>query len=65
MLDPALVEILACPACGAPLRYEDDRLVCTAVQVAFPVEDGVPVLLVDRAVPPHPAAPHDVGEPSE
>ena len=54
MLDPKLVEILACPVCGAPLRLEDDQLVCTAAEVRFPVEDGIPILLADRAQPQHP-----------
>lgn len=52
-LDPALLEILACPACHAPLRVDDDaeELVCTAEScgLAYPVRDDIPVLLVDEA----------------
>ncbi|NQT85635.1 Trm112 family protein, partial [bacterium] len=51
---PKLLEILACPVCGAPLQLDGDRLVCTSAHVAFPVEDGVPILLPDQAKPPHP-----------
>ncbi len=61
MVDIELVELLACPACGAPLRLDGDRLVCTDAHVSFPIEDGIPILLVDRAQPPHPVA----DEPSE
>jgi len=53
-IDPNLLAILACPVCRAPLREEDDRLVCTATGVKYPVEDGIPVLLADRAEPSHP-----------
>lgn len=55
-IDPALLEILACPRCRASLR--DDReageLVCTSEEcgLAYPVRDGIPVLLVDEARAP-------------
>ena len=50
-LDPALLEILACPDCKAPLRLEEaaSELVCTSCGLAYPVRDGIPVLLVDEA----------------
>ncbi|MCZ7414591.1 MULTISPECIES: Trm112 family protein [unclassified Streptomyces] len=58
-LEAGLLEILACPACHAPLREEpaptgepaDAELVCTdaACGLAYPVRDGIPVLLVDEA----------------
>jgi uncharacterized protein YbaR (Trm112 family) len=58
-LDPQLLEILACPSPDhAPLRVgtEDDPdaevLTCTACGRRFPVVDGVPVLLLDEALPP-------------
>jgi phosphomannomutase len=49
--DPALLEILACPACRAPLSERADTLVCTGegCGLAYPVTDGIPVLLVDEA----------------
>ncbi len=51
MLDPRLLEILACPLCKSPLRYarEADVLVCRADRLAFPVVDGVPVMLDGEA----------------
>jgi len=50
-LDPALLEILACPNCRADLRVDEsrDELVCTSCGYAYPVRDDIPVLLVDEA----------------
>lgn len=61
-LDPALLEILACPECRSPLRVEEaaSELVCTACGLAYPVRDDIPVLLIDEArrpgAPPIPGA---------
>ena len=51
-LDPALLEILACPACHAALRPGDDTLTCTGCGLVYPVRDDIPVLLVDEAEKP-------------
>jgi hypothetical protein len=51
MLDPDLLELLACPACRAEVREEDGRIVCTACGLRYPVRDGIPILLVDEADP--------------
>lgn len=52
-LDPWLLDVLACPNDHAPLRVEVEasELVCTAEScgLAFPVRDGIPVLLLDEA----------------
>ena len=50
-LDPALLEILACPNCRADLRVDEgqNELVCTSCGYAYPVRDDIPVLLVDEA----------------
>lgn len=52
-LDASLLAILACPQCRSPLRTDDqaEELVCTSVQcgLAYPVRDGIPVLLVEEA----------------
>ena len=53
-LDPQLMDILACPAEDhGPLRHEADAdiLTCTVCGRRYPVEDGIPVLLLDRAIP--------------
>ena len=54
MIDPGLLEILACPLCEdrPPLREEGDFLVCTVCGSRFPVVDGVPHLLPESAVKP-------------
>ena len=53
LVEPSLLEILACPACHAPLREDDEasELVCTSDScgLAYPVRDEIPVLLVDEA----------------
>jgi len=53
-LDPALLEILACPDCHAPLEADDEqsRLVCTGCGLRYPVRDDIPVLLIDEAERP-------------
>ncbi len=65
MLDEKLLAILACPVCHAALRAEEQALVCTRTQVRYPVEDGIPVLLAERAVASHPAESAASGLPPE
>ena len=50
-MDPKLLEILVCPVCKGPLvwRKEALELVCKADRLAFPVKDGIPVMLEDEA----------------
>lgn len=50
-LEPSLLEILVCPACLGRLEPDDarDELFCTGCDLAYPVLDDIPVLLVDRA----------------
>jgi uncharacterized protein len=50
-LDPALLEIIVCPNCRAPLAVDDaaSELVCTSCRYAYAVRDDIPVLLVDQA----------------
>ena len=50
-IDPRLLEILVCPLCKGPLVYrrEAAELVCKADRLAFPVKDGIPVMLEDDA----------------
>lgn len=50
-MDKKLLEILVCPLCKSPLIYLKDRqeLVCKADRLAFPIRDGIPVMLEDEA----------------
>lgn len=51
-IDPWLLEKLVCPVTRTPLRWDDARgaLVSDATGLAYPVRDGVPVLLLREAV---------------
>lgn len=51
MLDKKLLQILVCPVTKAPLDYDEtaQELVCKASGLAYPVRDGIPVLLADEA----------------
>lgn len=50
-VDPRLLEILVCPVTKTNLEYDRDRseLISRAAGLAFPVRDGVPIMLVDEA----------------
>jgi uncharacterized protein len=50
-VDARLLDILACPICKGPLRYERklDLLICRGDRLAFPIRDGIPVMLEDEA----------------
>ena len=51
MLDKKLLQILVCPVTKAPLDYDEAKqeLVCKASGLAYPVKDGIPVLLEGEA----------------
>ena len=50
-VDPALLEILVCPLTKGPLRYDRARgeLVSERAGLAYPVRDGIPIMLPDEA----------------
>ncbi len=48
-MDPKLLEILVCPLCKGPLVHQKDELICKADRLAFPVRDGIPVMLEEEA----------------
>ncbi len=50
-VDPKLLEILVCPVTKGPLAYDRARgeLVSGKAGLAFPVRDGIPIMLVDEA----------------
>ncbi|HMK67171.1 MAG TPA: Trm112 family protein [Stellaceae bacterium] len=52
-VDPRLLEILVCPLTKAPLRYDRTRqeLVSVEAGLAYPIRDGIPIMLVDEARP--------------
>ena len=50
-LDPWLLERLVCPMTRTPLRYDEpaQELISDAAGLAYPIRDGVPVMLVEEA----------------
>ncbi|GAB5387466.1 MAG: Trm112 family protein [Alphaproteobacteria bacterium] len=52
-VDPALLEMLVCPVTKGRLEYDRDgnELISKAAGLAFPIQDGIPVLLVEEARP--------------
>lgn len=48
-IDPELLEILRCPLTRSKLRQEGDHLVAETGGLAYPVRDGIPVMLVEEA----------------
>lgn len=49
--DPALLDMLVCPVSGGVLRYDEhsEELICDASGLAYPVRDGIPIMLADEA----------------
>jgi hypothetical protein len=50
-VDPRLLEILVCPITKGPLRYDSVRgeLVSEQAGLAYPIRDGIPIMLPDEA----------------
>jgi hypothetical protein len=50
-LDPALLKILVCPVTRGPLRYDEaaQELISEQAGLAFPVKEGVPVMVLEEA----------------
>ena len=50
-VDPRLLEILVCPVTQGPLTYDRDKgeLVSAGAKLAYPIRDGVPIMLPDEA----------------
>ncbi len=52
-IDPKLLEILVCPLTKGPLRYDAaaQELISDQAGLAYPIRDGIPIMLVDEARP--------------
>jgi uncharacterized protein len=50
-IDPRLLEILVCPVTRGPLTYDRERqeLVSQGAQLAYPIREGVPIMLPEEA----------------
>ena len=51
MIDKNLLSILVCPVSKAPLEYlkDNNELVCRASGLAYPIRDGIPIMLATEA----------------
>ncbi|WP_159714670.1 Trm112 family protein [Geminicoccus flavidas] len=65
-VDPQLLAILVCPLTKSPLRYDRaaGELISDKAGLAFPIRDGIPIMLVDEARriedDPHPPVPAEL-----
>lgn len=50
-MDPKLLEILVCPVTKGPLTYDREKqeLISKSARLAYPIRDGIPVMLEDEA----------------
>ncbi len=50
-MDPKLLEILVCPVTKGPLIYDQQKqeLISKSARLAYPIRDGIPVMLEDEA----------------
>ncbi|MFZ9615733.1 MAG: Trm112 family protein [Fluviibacter sp.] len=50
-MDPRLLEILVCPVCKGKLEFDKSaqELICKPCQLAYPVRDGIPIMMQDEA----------------
>lgn len=51
--DKKLLDIVACPVCKGKLEFDKEaqQLICKSDKLAYPITDGIPVLLENRALP--------------
>ena len=59
-MDERLLKILACPLCKEKVELKGERLVCVKCGRAYPIRDGIPIMLVEEA-----ELPDDKGEEKE
>jgi uncharacterized protein YbaR (Trm112 family) len=52
-VDPKLLEILVCPLTKCPLEYDSEKqeLISRAAKLAYPIRDGIPIMLAEEARP--------------
>lgn len=50
MIDKDLLAILACPNCKGPVKLKDETsLICEKCMLLYEIQDGIPVMLIDKA----------------
>ncbi|MDG6894612.1 Trm112 family protein [Volucribacter amazonae] len=52
-MNSKLLEIIACPRCQGRLQYDEQQqqLICRFEHLAYPIKQGIPVLLAEQAIP--------------
>ncbi|MFZ4077266.1 MAG: Trm112 family protein [Legionellaceae bacterium] len=50
-MDKKLLALLVCPVCKGPLVFNQERLMCRFDRLAYPIRDGIPVMLEEEAAP--------------
>ncbi len=52
VIDPELLEILACPKCKGDLKLDEvnSGLICEKCRLFYKIEDGIPIMLIDEAI---------------
>ena len=52
IVDKKLLDILVCPICKGPLFYKKsaNELICKGDRLAYPIRDGIPVMLIDESI---------------
>tara|TARA_B100001996_G_scaffold368804_1_gene341662 strand:+ start:70 stop:255 length:186 start_codon:yes stop_codon:yes gene_type:complete len=50
-IDKTLLNLLVCPLTKGPLKYDEENseLISEKAKLAFPIEDGIPIMLIDKA----------------
>ncbi len=50
-MDTRLLDILVCPLCKGPLKYDKDaqELICNPDRLAYPIRDGIPIMWAEEA----------------
>ena len=50
-MDKKQIEMMVCPECNSKLEYDNSsqELICESCKIAFPVKDGIPVMLIEQA----------------
>ncbi len=53
MFDKEVLDMLACPKCKNGIKIDDKQtfFICDSCNVKYPIEDGIPELLIEKAVP--------------
>jgi uncharacterized protein YbaR (Trm112 family) len=52
-MDKKLLSLLVCPVCKGAVKYDKDKseLICKVDALAYPIDDGIPVMMADKARP--------------